>query len=207
MKHVFNLQGSRLRKLTQIRDKALIGRGVFSAVFEGSRENRVYKLSADGIAYSLLNDSAAKVRHNLLPKVYDDFGIVDEVRVGGEVYPVYLYEIERLYRMSRDNLAWHQAKVIIKAATKANATAMSGWPNVDEFEESVMTIEELRKMHHILPGPVRSVFTMIRDFGRMMGGNMAIDLHMGNFMARANDSLVLSDPICQVDLLKKVRHA
>lgn len=163
----------------------LIGRGVFSAIFEGNN-NSVMKLTADSVNYRMLNgDSCVKHRH--FPKVVANHTTVGKVTIAGMDFPLYLYEVEKLQRLHRNSdagrLAW-------KMAEKQRHWAHSDFT---DFSVSVITVGEMTKDTK-LPRAMRNALAQLEAFILSCPDGI-LDMHFGNFMQRANGELVLTDPL------------
>ncbi|MHB0928653.1 MAG: hypothetical protein ACYC3W_07000 [Candidatus Nanopelagicales bacterium] len=95
-----------------IKNKKLIARGTFSFLFEGSRPDTVLKMTADQSNYMLLNDYVVRVKGKHFPQIIDCYGEIHEICVDGDHFPVYLYEMERLKKLTSNSEAKRQAKKI-----------------------------------------------------------------------------------------------
>jgi hypothetical protein len=165
--------------------KKSIGRGCFSAVFEGGK-NTVLKLTADSVNYKMLN-SFDCVRRRHFPKVVADHKRVGAIMIAGMEYPIFLYEVEKLQRLHRlsdaGRLAW-------KLASRQRHWGLSDYTN---FSASVMTVGDMSRDAK-LPRGVRNALAELERFILTCADGI-LDMHFGNFMQRSNGDLVITDPL------------
>lgn len=189
------------RRHKPLEGKQIIGRGVFSAVFEGTRKNTVLKLTVDDIAYWSLNDIYVGVRHRHVPRVIANYREVGSAKINGRDYPIFLYEIERLERVNGE--ARRLAKLICNAESTSRQTLRG--PGIFERPSADKVFATMAK-DKALPRSVRNALCRLAEFAENVPGG-DVDLHMGNFMQRANGDLVLSDPIANMSIWQEARHA
>lgn len=163
--------------------KKILGRGVFSIVFEGNAKNTVLKLTVDDIGYALFNDWAAGIKHHLhFPKIVKDFGSVGEVRFKGESYTLYLFEMEKLIP-------------VINKEAKRIARKIS---RLCDFKP-LLTTEIL--CNKDLPKSIRNALFRLDEFCKNLPGGL-LDMHAGNYMQRVNGTLVIIDPLSSIKVRK-----
>lgn len=164
-----------------LKGKKMIGRGMFAAVFEGCRPNTVIKLTADSAGYWLLNDGCMRVKHWHFPRVKENFGDVGEISIGKEKFPLFMFELERLER------ARGEARKLAKfVSEKEGRTHCCGYNTV----EKLAILSDDRR----LPRSTRNAMKEMQQFCSNYD-NVALDMHLGNFMQRPNGELVMSDPV------------
>jgi hypothetical protein len=195
----FDEPGARLAlRHPLLQGKKLLGRGNFSAVFEGTRPNTALKLTVDGPSYWMANDKVTRVTHRHFTRVHDDHQDIGEISVLGRRWPIYLYEVERLSKLRAGSQACKLARSIIIRHNDRRLTYA-------DVPEEFLAEEEARKMVACkdLPGSVRNAFKDLARYCSYNGGNF-LDLHMKNFMERANGQLVMTDPIGDLTLVEEV---
>lgn len=180
--------------------KKPIGRGVFSAVFEGTKIGRVLKMTVDDIGYWLFNDRVAAVSHRHFPRITNDFGIIGEVVVDRQCLPIFLYEMERLEKLSDLSPAKRLARLMV---TKSSKT----WSKYC-FRAEGATIAELQDLtrDNSIPRSVKNALRQLEDFCHNFP-NASLDMHMGNFMERKNGDLVLIDPLANMGIWQSAQKA
>lgn len=173
-----------LRTLPELAGKNPIGRGVFSAVFDGSRPDTVFKLTVDSVGYWFLNCAAARVEGKHFPKVIKNHGDVGEIKVGSDKFPVFLYEIERLSPLKQGSEAKKTASWLVRKQRSIN------WFGAGA---QLKEIAEVANISRGLKKAIQNVqnFTCYYDNARM-------DMQMANFMERRNGDLVITDPLFDV---------
>jgi hypothetical protein len=177
-----------------IKGKNPIARGCYSAVFEGSKPNTVFKLTIDNFGYWMLNCYAARVRHHLFPKAVQSFGMVGETKINGEKYPIHLFEMEKLNKLERSGEARKQAMAI--ATTRNKSSLNTGKIQIGDIP--YFTLLEMAK-NTSLSRMVRNALGELATFcSNYPGGKL--DMHMGNFMQRKNGSLVITDPLMDLNV-------
>jgi len=187
---ILKLDDWRVKLATQheaIKGKKPIARGVFSAIYDGSRPNTVYKLTADSFGYWMLNCDYYGVKHRHFPKVFKNFGEVGEIKLGKKEFPLYLFEMERLERVSGE--AKKQAQAIVRQQGKTLTNAWQ-WPQLDRAFFCVQDMLRSKSFSR----SVLNAFAQLEEFCCNYPG-AALDMHIGNFMKRKNGELVITDPL------------
>lgn len=178
--------------------KKPIGRGCFSAIFEGTRKNTVLKLTVDDIGYWLLNCWATKVEHKHFPRIVDRHGDIGTVKLGGTDYPLFLFEMEKLEKIKPGSDAKKLARRIQGVAQTASNKA-GLWMRDDL--RSVMMAQHMMQ-DTALPRSIRNALGQLENFCcNYPGGQM--DLHMNNMMQRKNGELVITDPLANMSIWRK----
>jgi len=172
--------------------KKPFARGVFSAVFPGTRANRVLKMTVDNIGYWLFNDNCVGVQHRHFPRVIESHGDIGSVRIGEHHYPIYLYEMERLQKLRNSSPAWHLASLIINRSDSVGNYADFG------DQKAAMELRELIA-DSTIPRSVRNALKLMEEFCSYFGGG-GLDFHSGNFMQRKNGDLVMIDPLANYSI-------
>lgn len=179
-----------LRQLPELKDKKLIGRGMFSAVFEGSRPDTVLKMTVDSVGYWLLNCCAAGVSGDHFPRViknHHDIGVVD---VGKTEFPVYLFEMERLVKLKVGSAT---RKLARKISTSQLKISRASWSS--DVTGQLGELANVAKLPETLRQAIRDVESFASNYP-----NAQLDMHMGNFMQRENGDLVITDPLFDVEV-------
>jgi hypothetical protein len=185
-----------VRRMPELEGKKSIGRGMFSAVFDGSRPDRVWKMTVDSVGYWLLNCCAYGVSGSHFPKLYQTLRDVGEVKVGGVETPIYLYEIERLQKLQAGSLAKKTARSIVDLLD--NGFNNSRW-------SASMRLKGLSEAKGVSRS-LRSAFSALCDFTDNYP-DAGMDMHMTNFMQRKDGKLVITDPFCDHEVVSRVRHS
>lgn len=170
-----------------IRGKKPIARGVFSAVYDGSKPNTVYKLTADSFGYWMVNCNHYGVKHRHFPKVHKDFGDIGVIKLNGKEFPLYLFGMERLEKVTGEAKKQAQAIVRRQAHTLTNAWK---WPQLDR---ALFCVQDMLR-DKTFPRSILSAFIQLEEFCCNYPG-AAMDMHIGNFMKRKNGELVITDPL------------
>lgn len=202
VKKVLKLNDWRVKQTLQefeaIKGKKIIGRGVFSVVFEGSRKNTVIKVTADPMSYWMLNCYAYGVTHRHFPKVKNDFGEIGSTRIGKVDVPIYAFETERLYPLETGSKAKKTARIIRNV--QSETSSKNFWKHGYQHLASV-TLYDMQKT--ITIGSVKNALAQLCDFcGNYL--DAGLDMHMGNFMQRKNGELVITDPILDRSLIAAI---
>lgn len=179
-----------LRQLPELKGKKLIGRGMFSAVFEGSTPDTVLKMTVDSVGYWLLNCCAAGVGGEHFPKVIKNHHDVGEVNVGKTEFPVYLFEMERLVKLKVGSAA---KKLARKISTSQLKISRASWSS--DVTGQLGELASVAKLPETLRQAIRDVENFAGNYP-----NAQLDMHMGNFMQRENGDLVITDPMFDTDV-------
>lgn len=173
--------------------KKMIGRGVFSMVFEGTRKNTVLKMTVDDIGYYAFNDWAVGCRHRHFPRIIQSEGDIGCAKINGRDRPIYLFEMERLEKLTGE------ARKLARQVMNVGATASGKyhWKTGDDVRAMLTFGEMVRDKS--LPRSVRNAIQQLEEFcGNVPGGS--VDLHMNNMMQRKNGDLVIIDPIANMKI-------
>ncbi len=169
---------SRLRKRHPLlKNKKIIGRGVFCRVFEGSTPQSVYKLTADRSHVEYLTDRLSP-QGRFKPVVIEDYGVVGTLKTGTDIY---LLEVERLQRLKRRSKNARLVAEIMNQTRRALPTEDKALekdqPGLLEFMEDLNNF----------------TYNFLCTF----------DLHYANFMERTDGTLIFSDPVFDEEIRGK----
>jgi len=158
-----------------------LARGTFSAVFETPDPTRVLKLTTDATNYAYLTEGFAPDGPHK-PVVLHDHGEVGETSEG---VTLYLLELERLQKVTTGTENGLLARRIVRYANKNPDKRYPDDPD------------------HI-PGMPPSLVRFMDDLNHFIFHSaFAPDVHWGNFMERADGTLVVSDPVFDSKLLRR----
>lgn len=189
----FNLNDGQmrdLRQLPELKGKKLIGRGMFSAVFEGSTPDTVLKMTVDSVGFWLLNCCAAGVSGEHFPEVVKNHHDVGVVKVGKVEFPVYLFEMERLVKLKVDSAA---KKLARKISTSQLKISRASWSS--DVTGQLKELANVAKLPETLRQAIRDVENFASNYPKAQ-----LDMHMGNFMQRENGDLVITDPMFDTEV-------
>jgi hypothetical protein len=174
-----------------IKGKKPIGRGVFSAVFEGSKPDRVAKLTVDPLSYWMLNDPYVGLSGKHFPKVFENSGEVGYSEIFGLGCPIYLYEIEKLKPVRKT-----EASRLARKITKAHHYGCGGTAS-RQFKNMA------KRLDGEIPSSLTDSLLELSEFCEISDADRCgfIDLHLGNYMARDDGELVFTDPICNLEII------
>lgn len=175
--------------------KKIIGRGVFSVVFEGSRKNTVLKMTCDDIGYWAFNDYALRVQHRHFPRIVESHGDIGEIRIKGLGRSIYLFEMERLEKLQAGSDAKRLARLISKVGNATSARTAGHWT---EHLRAATLLQQMAK-DSTLPRSVRNALADLCRFCHDYPGG-TLDMHGCNFMQRGNGELVMTDPIANMQI-------
>lgn len=178
--------------------KKPIGRGCFSAIFEGTRKNTVLKLTVDNFGYWLFNCWTAKVEHRHFPRIIDSHGDIGTVKLGGTDYPLFLFEMEKLEKIKPGTDTKRLAMNIQNAVRTAN-DKVDLWMRNDL--RSAMMVQHMTQ-NTTLPRSIRNALGQLENFCFSYPGGQ-IDLHINNMMQRKNGELVITDPLANMSIWRK----
>jgi hypothetical protein len=169
-----------LRNSAPLRGKKVLGRGYFSRVFEGSTSDTVFKLSYCRAGYAYMTDGIAP-DGPYKPVLKHDFGQVSEVVrfCDGEVFPVYLIEMERLSPLDPR----HPTRPLLRKLTSSRLD-YSKWDQLLEKEA-----RPLREFFDALAG-------FVTNFHFTVDGGIR-----RNYMQRQDGTMVANDPVLDPDQL------
>jgi len=179
-----------------LKGKKMLGRGTFAAVYEGTREDTVLKLTVDEKNYWMHNDGYCRVRHQHFPRTVANEGEIGTTRIAGREFGLYLFELERLHKLRRGGSAKKLAAQICEVEESTTGTARGAdWVNAGD------TYRKLAGMatSTALPPSVCAALDELADFTANVEG-CAVDMHSQNFMERDDGTLVMSDPILDVNV-------
>lgn len=198
------LNDDAIRHLTS--SKRLIGRGMFSLVYEGSSPDRVLKVTSDSANYWMHNCYAYGVEGIHFAKVFENYGDVGEIRIGVNNYPIYAFEVERLEKIksletkrtakficntSFETFHSYLNKNAAKLRDRDIATASS-----NAFEVTARLIREKSKT---LSEDIRKLADFCANYD-----NVSPDNNIANFMIRPETGdLVINDPILDLKVHKE----
>jgi hypothetical protein len=185
MRRAFNLRTPVIRDLLRtheaLKDKKLIGRGMFSMVFDNG--DTVLKLTCDDGAQGMYSYCGLEGKH--YPRLIKHYGEVAELNNG---IALHLCEVEKLERLPRGgalsrlaNRLTHQLDVRFDRF------------GVDLSYAGVRAIETLVDESADTLG--KSMVEALQDLSIFLSNFEArLDLHRANFMVRS-DTLILNDPV------------
>jgi hypothetical protein len=184
-------------KIKQIRRdfnlKTMLGRGVFSAVFESDNPDTVLKLTVCEVQYQMLRDYTG-LDHEMFPLFIRDYGSVGEFvhPESGERHSVYLMEVEKLYSMRGTNKALPR---LINKLVCDNYSDDTGL----RFSKVGVKLLEMGSAYEKVSEAMFELARFIQDYG--LESVVAVDTHGGNFMRRKCGALVINDPLCNGKML------
>lgn len=184
-----------IRKQEILKGKKPIGRGYFSAIYEGTRKNTVIKVTVDETAWAMLNDWCVGISHKNLPRVIKNYGQIGEARIAGNSYSIYMYEVEKLQPLKGEN---RELAKKIEDLTRSLQTKY----HLHTHDSAYLAFNDAAHCKELSRG-LRNVMAKISDFCSNYSKTI-IDLHRGNMMQRANGDLVIIDPICDNEMLKAI---
>lgn len=171
-----------VRRDERLRSAKVLGKGSFCRVLESSDPNRVFKLTTDRAHVAYLVDRLAP-QGLFKPVVHADHGIVFRTR---DDVDVHLLEIERLQKVHRGTPNGQLVRRICSFVNR-NRRALP--------EERLPTPEDKLEW---LPAELAEFMAEVNDF--CWNFDCRMDVHWGNFMERADGTLVLSDPVYDYQL-------
>ena len=175
------------RQHAEIKGKKPIARGCFSAIFDGSKPSTVFKLTVDPIGYWMLNCSAARVEGKHFPKVVQDLQEVGTTNIRSKEYSIYLFEMERLLPLKRYAENYQEARSVVTGTWNMGRKSFSTSDRIGSILTSNQKISR----------SVKRALKELERFAKDYGNNMALDMHMGNFMQRKDGTLVITDPMAE----------
>lgn len=192
------------RQIPELKGKKPIGRGVFTAVFDGTRPDTVLKLTVDSRAYGLLNDGVYFCGGPHFPKVTRNFGDMGDVEIAEQSYTIFLYEVERLERLRGGTLASKQAHLLTKMASAASGRAYAA--HDDEYAApTVAHMVEMAKANPLMGAELVDALDQLRVWTNN-NDEVGIDIHRSNLMADKDGRLVINDPVCHQELLNRIQN-
>jgi len=157
-----------------LKDKALIGRGAFSLVYDGGKAS-VYKLTVDGYSYGLMKNATG--RH--FPKIRRDYGIVGEIAINNIQHHLYLMKMERLQKLQAGGNARLQAMTITQSVSKYVRLSLA-----------IQMIEHDKTF----PKSILQALWQVQQY-QVFSQENVLDMHMANFMQRESGTLIITDPL------------
>jgi len=160
----------------------LLARGTFCAVFETSSPDRVLKLTTDRSHYAYLTDGLAP-EGPYKPQVLENHGYLEDTWTGA---PLYLLEVERLRPVTPRTENSRLARRIV-----------------------AYTDGEGEGQYPTQPGQVKGLTEPLAMFCEEVNYftsnfDCVTDPRVGNFMERNDGTLVMSDPVFDHKLLRKL---
>lgn len=162
----------------------MLARGTFCAVFETSNPDRVLKLTADRSHYAYLTDGLAPEGPHK-PLVLENHGYLDDTLSGA---PLYLVEVERLRPVTPRTENSRLTRRIVAYACK------------DEDGQYPTQIDQVKGLSEPLAQFCEDVNCFTSNF------DCITDPRYGNFMERNDGTLVMSDPVFDFKLLRKMER-
>lgn len=156
-----------------------LARGTFSAVFETPDPTRVLKLTTDATHYAYLTDGLSPEGPHK-PVVLHDYGEVGETSDGVSLYLVALERLQKVRPGTENGLLTR------RIVRYANKDPDKRYPDDTDH----------------VPGMPASLVRFMADLNHFIF-NLAFraDVHGGNFMERADGTLVVNDPVFDSKLL------
>lgn len=114
--------------------------------------------------------------------------------VGNNRVPVFLYEMERLQKLSVSSLAKRTATLLSKGFRRFIVSSHSGPLDFDRFDALTCS--------SALAPELRTAFAAIRRF-IIRQDHSRLDISMANLMQRSDGELILADPVCDDYLLSQ----
>ena len=183
---------SNIRKIHPLlKDKRVLGRGSFCRVFEGTRRNRVLKLTADRSHVQYLTDDRSP-HGRFKPIVHENHGIVGQTKHGVEVH---LLEIERLGKLRPGTPAFKLA-IALSSYCRLQGTLLPIFKDRNK--------EALRNVRHLLSHELLAFMSEVNFF--TIFSNCSLDMHRANFMERTDGTLVFSDPVFDKRIMLRREH-
>lgn len=174
--------------------KTLLGKGVFSLVFEDT-DDTVLKLTADGKHVELLKEVAGldESCRAYFPEIVEDMGVIGELIKGDNRAPLHLLRISKLEHAKTGS---EQRKLISKLC-KDQLNAYANNIRHHCFGELAH-----KTLHDVAAQPVfdslRKPLLLIADFAKRMKDEVSLDLHSKNIMVDRSGRIVFSDPLSDV---------
>lgn len=173
------------RRHPSIVGKAVAAKGVFSLVF--LEESRVFKLTIDRVAMEMA-ESQLRWCCPALPTILKVHRAIGKIACGIELH---LIEMEPLTRIPIGSSARKECYKIAKPLRYSVEDHLSDSTKLGVTRESQSV------------GPIKDALALLAEFSGRMDDRAQLDLHLSNFMWRADGSqIVITDPF--VDL--EVRH-
>lgn len=174
-----------LRKESPLRNKPLIGRGMFGAAFDNG--DTILKLTVDEAAYMLATDWVVRPDGEHFAKTVHNYGWMGE-HAGG--YSIYLYEVEKLAKLEAGS---EQRKLARRLVTQVGGSVRNSWHRARAAQEAL----DLHGKDKTLPESIRDTLLRLSAFLDNVGEHCGLDLHLGNFMVRSSSgTLIFNDPVC-----------
>lgn len=182
-----------------LKGKKRIARGVFSAIYEGSKPNTVFKVSVDSFGYWMLNCFVAGVTHRHFPRIVKDYGEIGHTSVDKHDFSIFLVEMEKLEKLKVGSDTKRLASLIAKQQVRSTMKCVSCHTlNSDKGSTSTVdALADIIKSKNAIPRSVRNALKQLENFCQYYEGSR-LDMHLGNFMQRANGELVITDPLMDV---------
>ncbi len=175
-----------IKRRLGVEKKRMIGRGFFTAVYELD-EKRVLKITTDRIHYEFLFADQKPLLS--FPTVLKDHGQVGSI---GN-FTAWAYEAEKLEGLRGIPNNRVAARIVRDFDRHYLDTRRErGWAN---FAEASYHAIQRMKDDTKLPTWAVDALEHIGDFVSNYDKAIA-DLHLGNFMQRADGTLVFNDPVC-----------
>lgn len=172
-----------------IRNKPLMGRGVFSAVFNKHRS--VAKLTLDPLSYALLSNEKLS-RNPHFPSAHTRYGIVGKQE---EQLYLYLVEMERLKPVDAFPSLYRPITQLLNRIEEVQPYDPRYYPEPTADAEAI----RYAARHPDNPRNFRKALLQLADFIDTYNANL--DLHHSNFMVRpATRELVINDPVVDASL-------
>jgi len=182
MIHVIRTNDPGVRKVLArdaFKGKNLIGRGTYSLVYDAGARS-VLKLTIDEPTYNMLRN--AKHRH--FPRIRLDYGVVGSIAMNQGEFPLFLVKMERLLKLPNGSKAKRLATALSRKVLDATVRHRFCWRLIlGDIVGDKAVPQSIRGAVKELAGYCESQL------------HFQLDMHVGNFMARANGELVIVDPL------------
>lgn len=174
------------KTLPRLRGRRLIGSGSSSLVFESGVPGRALKLASDPASILFLGDPQRPTGPHY-PIVFSAEEICPAGRLG---FPVSLFELERLFPLTPASASWAAAE----ALCGAYLVALKRWSCFSEEMGRLALGTLARSLPCGLPEDFRPALLSLETFSDDIQAIPDLLLRE-NLMARADGTLVLSDPL------------
>lgn len=205
---IFTLNDPDVKKIRRdhpaLSGQKLIGSGQFSGVFESGNENTILKLSIDEASYLFHTDELLRPESHHFARVVRNFGRVGTFTTSKNVtrtkltnpvelqVPIYLYEIEKLYKIPQNT-----------ANSTISRRIAKDWRTQDYLSSCVDLRSRAKDIvHHLRDSAFYqydnpTIIEALEEIAQFMADydRAFVDLHGANMMQRADGTFVFSDPI------------
>lgn len=172
--------------------KKILSRGAFSIVYDTENSERVLKLTVDPTQYRY-SVTSPSMTSTIFPETYRDYGMIG-LYLGR--FPLYLFEVERLYPLEGDNLVLI-AEILDDLYRTFDGAFDPGAGHGEAY------LDHLSNSIHVDAG-LRYGFRQLSFMCARKGYDA--DLYLDNFMQRLNGEIVATDPFFKRDFTDRLRE-